>query len=413
MGRVSIKTKRRYAQRRIVAALIAIFLIGFIIFAVVKTQGYTAIASSDFMALEQEYNAIIVRDEVAVTAPRFERADYMVREGEYIEAGTHVMDVYKSGFSDELLIALQQTTNEIYSAQLELLGETKDTTLTGYNEAVAALEKRIAYAAMEIDGENAESVIDLELQLREVLNERTEYLKENLQQTETLRKLYAKEAEQIEVIEKWRSSLIAETSGTISFYFDDYENALNEDKLSIITSDIVRSAINKRTAVSWTTKSETLAYKLVDTSEWYCVYLTRADEALRSAGEHRYNVEIKGYGEYQAVALDSVVSGDYAVNILKITADMGELINIRNVKLRVEYAGSGTKIETRGIINKNDGQFIIIDNESADDLVEIKVLAADKKYAIIEASEDSSNITSEVKYWVPKMTLIDWIKSWF
>ena len=40
-----------------------------------------------------------------------------------------------------------------------------------------------------------------------------------------------------------RDRLYSQESGFVSFYFDDYENALNADKLSILTSDLVSSVI--------------------------------------------------------------------------------------------------------------------------------------------------------------------------
>ena len=398
------RKKRRKLNGRFwaVIGVIALALAAFIIWLLVS--GEEAIIDdtreSGNISLTLDYDAIIIRDETAVTAESFNRAEYMVSEGARVEADTHIMNVYKRGFSDELLHSLYQTELEIYAAQLEQLGETRDPTLKGYNEAVEIIEDNIAKAVM---AEKTEELLQLRMELKNVLTERSEYLKSVLQQTETLKNLYKKETDQNALISTWKQELFSEKAGAVSFYFDDYENALNEEKLSLLTADLVSAAAKGRAAASWTTQNENLAYRVVSPDHWYIVFLTNASEPLRTVAGETYNVKIEGYGEYEAEAAEPVLSGEKVINILKVSDDIGDLINVRRVHISVLYDAGGFKIKLDGIIIKEGKCYIDIMLSKEKRRVEINVYAVDKKYAVIDVKDgEEVKILTGVRYWIPK-----------
>ena len=266
MDRVRVRVKKKYRVRRIGLAIIAILLISVIIVGIIRLSGFTAEMAHDEMTVSEKYSAVIIRDEKVYTAASYTRADYLVPEGSLVEPGTPVMNVYKRGYSDGMGITLQQLSEEVYAAQLEQLGDVKDSTLSGYNEAVYAIEARIAEASLS---GSEESIIALEQLLSEKMDERSEYLKSILQPTEKLKNLYDREEQAKANLNNWLEEVDTEDSGIISFYFDGYENALNKDKLSIISAPVVSGALKKKNAVSWTVESETLTYRLIDPNEWY------------------------------------------------------------------------------------------------------------------------------------------------
>ncbi len=406
MDRVRVRTRvrRKYRNRRIGVAFIGIVLIAAIIFAIIKFSGYTAEMSVGEMNVDLNREAVIIRDEAVFTTLSYSRADYLVPEGSSVESGTPVMNIYKRGYNDGIGTNLQQISEEVYAAQLEQLGDTKDNTLAGFNEAIAALEMQIAAVSMSNSSEA--SIIELEQQLAQKMDERNAYLKESLQTTEKLRTLYERERQARSNLDNWLVELSAEKSGRISFYFDGYENALNKDKLSIISSPVVEGAINKRSAVSWTVESETLAYRIVNTEEWYCAFLTKADEPMRLAEGVEYKLKIAGYGEYEATALASIISGEKVVNILHVAADIGELANVRNVSISVSAVVTGVKVETSSIMSADDGQYIDIMNAGVREKTGIEVLAVKGSYSLIRAKDAEMDLNSGVKYWVPRKQLL-------
>lgn len=408
MDRVRVRTKAKYHRRRFVVALLLIAVIAGIIYTTIKLAGYTAEATLDSIMVSETYDAVVIRDETAFTTLNYSRADYLVTEGSAVQTGTPVMRVYKRGYNDGMGVNYQQISEEVYNAQLESLGDTRDETLINFNAMISEAEANVASAAML--GDEA-GVIAYEKELQGLMERRNSYLKSVTQPTEKLRSLYEKERLAGDNLSGWTVELSAERNGNISFYFDGYENALNKDKLSIITADVVSGAIKKRTAAQWATSEENLAYRIVNTSEWYCAFLTATDEPLRLAEGRKYRIEVEGFGEYEATAERVVISGKSVVNVLKVEAEIGELIGVRNVKLRVDYEASGVKVETRSLLNLADGQYIDIESDGAQQRVEINVLVSDGNYAIIEGK--SQILDGGIKYWVPKAKLIKYLKDLF
>ena len=408
MDRVRVRTKAKYHRRRIVVALLLIAIIAGVIYTTVKLAGYTAETTLGSIKVSETYDAVIIRDETAFTTLNYTRADYLVTEGSFVQSGTPVMEVYKRGYNDGMGANYQQISEEVYNAQLESLGDTRDETLINFNDLISEAEANVASAAML--GDEA-GVIAYEKELQKLMELRNSYLKSVTQPTEKLQSLYERERLAKENLGGWVVELAAQRSGNISFYFDGYENALNKDKLSIITADVVSGAIKKRTAAQWATSEENLAYRIVNTSEWYCAFLTATDEPLRLTEGRTYRIEVEGFGEYEAAAEKVVISGKNIVNVLKVEAEIGELIGVRNVKLKVDYEASGVKVETRSLLNLVDGQYIDIESDGTQQRVEINVLACDGNYAIIEGN--NKNLDGGIKYWVPKAKLIKYLKGLF
>lgn len=381
----------------VIAALLAAILIGVIVLLILG--GAEGIAETGSVTVDLDFDAVIVRKETVITSEAFDLADYFADEGEWVEADTKIMQIYRRGYSDEQAAALMSKYSEVYSEQLALLGETRDKTIRGYNELISMLEGNIAEELMA--GDSAK-VREHEKELLNALAERMEYLRSNLQETETLRALYAQADALAEVIETQRHVLYSQESGFVSFYFDDYENALNADKLSILTSDLISSVIKGKGGAAWTTSSDTSAYRIVGGDEWYCVFLTNANEALRCVNGRSYSIAVAGYGTYTATALEPIVSGEKVVNTLKIAGSPAELLNTRRISLTVRFDASDICINEKAIQFENGVPYIELLLSDGKYCIFVNVLSADGKHAVINVRDDQDMpIAVGVRYWIP------------
>ena len=238
-----IKLKRKRIKKInplwIIAGLLAAILIAVLV--ILVRGGAEGIAETGSVTVDVDYNAVIVRKEKVITSEAFDLADYFAEEGAWVEPDTKIMQIYRRGYSEEQAAALMRKHAEIYDEQLALLGETRDKTIRGYNELIALLEENIAE---ELMAGNSAEVPRQEAELLDALSSRTDYLRKNLQETETLRALYSQADALAEVVETQRHVLYSQESGFVSFYFDDYENALNADKKKDMAArrDIINSA---------------------------------------------------------------------------------------------------------------------------------------------------------------------------
>ena len=375
-----IKLKRKRIKKInplwIIAGLLAAILIAVLV--ILVRGGAEGIAETGSVTVDVDYNAVIVRKEKVITSEAFDLADYFAEEGAWVEPDTKIMQIYRRGYSEEQAAALMRKHAEIYDEQLE--------------ENIA--EELMAGNSAEVPRQEAE--------LLDALSSRTDYLRKNLQETETLRALYSQADALAEVVETQRHVLYSQESGFVSFYFDDYENALNADKLSILTSDLVSSVIKGKGGAAWTTASDTSAYRLVGGDEWYCVFLTGADEALRCVGGRSYSIAAKGHGTYTAVALEPIVSGKKVVNILKVEGAPTEFLNTRCIELTVRFDASDICVSKQAIQFENGVPYIELLLSDGKYCIFVNVLSADDKRAVINVREDQDMpIAVGVRYWIP------------
>ena len=181
-----IKLKRKRIKKInplwIIAGLLAAILIAVLV--ILVRGGAEGIAETGSVTVDVDYNAVIVRKEKVITSEAFDLADYFAEEGAWVEPDTKIMQIYRRGYSEEQAAALMRKHAEIYDEQLALLGETRDKTIRGYNESIALIEENIAE---ELMAGNSAEVRRQEAELLDALASRTDYLRENLQETETLR----------------------------------------------------------------------------------------------------------------------------------------------------------------------------------------------------------------------------------
>ena len=213
-----IKLKRKRIKKInplwIIAGLLAAILIAVLV--ILVRGGAEGIAETGSVTVDVDYNAVIVRNEKVITSEAFDLADYFAEEGAWVEPDTKIMQIYRRGYSEEQAAALMRKHAEIYDEQLALLGETRDKTIRGYDELIALLEENIAE---ELMAGNSAEVRRQEAELLDALASRTDYLRENLQETETLRALYSQADALAEVVETQRHVLYSQESGFVSFLF--------------------------------------------------------------------------------------------------------------------------------------------------------------------------------------------------
>lgn len=394
--------KKRRRLKKGALAIILCFLAAAVLalLAIMYFGGSEGTAQTGTITAAHNYDAVVIRKEKIVSSDEFSIADYFADEGQRVEPGDPVMNVYKMGYSSEITLSLWRTEQEIYEAQLEVLGEARDVELRSFDDGIDSAKARLSNAVLT---GNTGSVLRIQNELTELLSARSEYLRGYIQETETLRSLYKKESDWQRAVEDSRTELAAPSAGVVSYYFDDFSVALNADKLSTVTSDLITSALKRGKSAKLAGSARQNAYRIVDTGEWYCVFLTEISDPLRVAAGQSYPVEITGYGEYNGVAVDSFVSGKKVVNVIKVESDVGELISARVIKARVTFAATDLKVEQRAIQFENGDPFIEVVTADGRVGVYVNVLSGDGEHVIVNAKNtDNAPLQEGSKYWIPK-----------
>ncbi|MDO4568182.1 MAG: HlyD family efflux transporter periplasmic adaptor subunit [Clostridia bacterium] len=374
----------------IIVSVLALALLAALAFII--SNGGRAATTVGVLQTETELDFAIIRNEQVVNVDRYDGAEYRVREGSDVTAGTPLACVYRWGYSDEMMQALLQIEERIYDAQMEQLEGISDLGLDDVNNRIDAVKRRILNASMYGgDGD----VLELESELQALLAERREYLLTRVQSTEALLTLYEERETRLAQLDQWRSDVSAAADGRVSFYFDGYEQSLNASKLDRVTEHLVSGAISGASVTNPNADSESALYRIVDPGVWYCAFLTDADSVFRTVEGESYEVSFVGAEDmtYLGVAQRPLKSDDKFINILKFERDIGRFISIRSI--------SGVmSVYTTGVIVAEDAVFIDEDGlpyvrlYGSDSRIYVDVLASDGETAAVRAQNSNSVLTA-------------------
>jgi hypothetical protein len=101
----------------ILLAAVAVVAAGLIL--VLKDQPTVAVewASTEFSA---KYNMLVLRDEVVYEAKNYGKTDFIAVEGQHVDVGDPIVEVYEWGYNDETLSILLDLQKKILTYQTEV-----------------------------------------------------------------------------------------------------------------------------------------------------------------------------------------------------------------------------------------------------------------------------------------------------
>lgn len=347
----------------------------------------------------EKVSAVIIRDEEVYSSPEYARIDCLKEEGAPAEEGDKLATVYKLGYSDELMQSLLQSREDVYKAQMERIGSTRDSRHEEMNAEIADLKSRIAASVMQDSGED---LLSLYKQLDSVLKDRMEYLRGKVQETETLRALYSAVEGKETLISTWTEDVVADKPGVVSYYFDGYEQAINAEKLNMLSGDLIKRAINDSGSATWTTDDHTKACRVVNGNKWYVAFTTGSESLKRLAQGVEYEVEITGYGTHKGVALEPIMSGKQVVNLIEFSDFIGDLINVRTAKVTVTAPVSGIRVKSRAIRFEGGNAYLEIMLSDSHYTIRVDVLAEEEDTVIVRPHESGDVLNEGVRYWSKK-----------
>ena len=220
-------------------------------------------------------SAAIVRDESAVSTEKYEKIIFSVVEGEAIQNGAQIAQVFKRGYQDESMITLLRLQREIYEQQRKLITADASVGLQDIESRIATVESQIRDSAR---GDSSLDMLQLERTLKDLQAERMTYLQNNVQADAALTGLYNSLREQEQTLANWTRNIVnAAGGGVVSFYFDGYERVLNASQLNMINAALVNSVVKGgNTANATDAASETPLYRLVQNTHWYIAFVTQS-----------------------------------------------------------------------------------------------------------------------------------------
>ena len=131
--------------------------------------------------------AVLIRDEMSISVDKYDRVEFKIGEGDTVYEGMPIATVYKWGYTDDMAQSLLSTETEIYNAQKKQLSGVDNAELSSIELQIE--QKRAAIrAAVSANGEG--DTLALQNELKALMLQRRTFLKNTVQPTEELTRLY-------------------------------------------------------------------------------------------------------------------------------------------------------------------------------------------------------------------------------
>jgi len=284
-------------------------------------------------------DGLIIRSEKLYEAGSYGKAEFIALEGQAVSAGTSIAAVYSTDYSEKDYTALKELQEKILDYQQNnALSDVPSKDLAALDAQIAAKAEEARAAVTGSGGE----LIKIQRELVALMTERAGMLKESAVSDKQLTDFYEQETALINRIETYRSTIVADGEGLVSFYFDGLEALLtpeNMDKLTV--SNIADIIAGKLRSVSAEVSARPL-YRLVEQNLWYVAFVSDK-EAPEFTNDNIFQVQFS-FGEdyiYSATVCGHTEESGKYIYSLKFTGNVDKLLSARQVSFMItaEYVG--------------------------------------------------------------------------
>lgn len=286
---------------------------------------------------DQSYDMLILRDEAVYEAKNYGKTKYIAVEGQSVNVGDPIIEVYKLGYNDETLSKLLELQKKIMTYQTEVIrAGVIDDELIDINNRINAKAQEIQQAVFD---NHSSVLLSLERDMESLLNERMAHLREVTAPDNQLNDYYTQESELLNLFASWRSELSANESGIVSFYFDGCEALMNKQNIGSFTRDVLEEVFDGKT-IETPEKEQGSAplYRVVNGNEWYVVLLADKKIPEMHLG-NTFSIIFEDYldNKYTGVVYDvsELAQKDGYVYTVLIQDNIGPLLGERRVTARL------------------------------------------------------------------------------
>ena len=299
-------------------------------------------------------DAVIIRSEKVYNADKAGVIAYDVADNEKVKKGSVVCSIKDEAVVDQMQESLDAINEEIMKIQ----SERKDISVYAedikkYNSQIKNIidENAIEYAYMGLG-----SIYELENNLKKQLDTRNQYLL--TENSDALSDLVAQRKEQENKLNENISNIAVEESGIVSYYIDGLEGEYTPENMTSLTKGDIDNTVKAQSSFRTSVSANSPAFKLVTSNIWYIASYIDSDYIEGwEKGDTRYiYIKDKEGEEHELEAYVQELTGEADAKekfvIFRLTRDMADFIDQRNITIETESAEMGYKIPNDAIVEE-------------------------------------------------------------
>ena len=358
----------------------------------------TFIAERGILSFSTSGSGIVIRSETLYTAEGYGRAEYIAQEGQVLSAGTPIVDVYSNDYSDKDYAELKELQEKILdyqqnNAQSGIIDED----MVALNEQIANKTEQIRSV---ITGEQNGDLSLLEREVSQLMDERADILRNAAKEDEQLAEFYAQEQTLMTKIQNYKRTLVAESDGIVSFYFDGTETLLTPENMPLLTVKNIDNILNGTFTYDTSSSAQSKPlYRLVNRNEWYVVMI--ADKPVAEFEQDTAFTVTFSFGSdytYTASVCDHISESGKELYFFKFNEDVDKLLRARRVSMEVSarYVGISVPVSALKQVDGQTGVYYLKDDQKTFEPVQV-LISQDKTAIILPVDAGSTlDVGSEI-----------------
>lgn len=347
------------------------------------------------VSTQKEYQCLIVRDEKIVKSPSEGIIKYYVEEGEKVENGYKISEIYTSSVNEED----REKLNDLH----ERIDEIESTKGSMFEVDVEKLDNEISLIVDELRNarvqEDFEKIRQLEDNLKNKIDKKRRVSGDKSFSGANLSKLQS-EKELLET--KIKNSILeidSPASGIVSYYVDGYEELLTSSNLANIKYEFIKTMEPSLEKLKYDKVIYNQpVFKITDNTLWYIVIVTDTDDADTFKTGKKISMDFPD-SRITGSIVDKINDESKSFIVVKTNQFESSFNRLRKVNLNiVKDQYEGLKIHRDSIVEIDNklGVFILSVNRKAI-FKPIKILGYNDEYAIVQNNEFSRKEGDTVK----------------
>lgn len=387
-----------YTKLYILIAAIAVVAVGVFLFILLYAPKATATQGT--MPFSYEGKGLVIRKEKLYKAENYGKTSFIAQEGEVVTSGTAIADVYSWDYNASDVAQLNVIQDTIMDYQQKyLVDETLQKELSSKNEQINAKAKEISDV---VAGNATGDLIKLEKELKQLMNERREFLNDAVNEDEQLKTFKDQEKDLETRINDWKQTILAESDGVVSFYFDGLETLLTPDNINKLTVGNINDIFAGKSIAGVSRSTETTAsepsgtsrplYRLVEQNLWYVVFV--ADKSIPEFENKSNSFDVVfSAGDtktYTGTVMGGTEDSGKHIYYLQFKDPIDDMVMARKVTLNISATFTGTQVPSSAVklVDGKLGVYMDENGKKVFEQVSVKTIADDK--AIVVPSDISS-----------------------
>lgn len=393
--------RKQKLYRVLFLSAILLFFAYKIIYGVFIRPPDTQIVEFGELSTEMQYQCVIIRNETVVKSPNEGTIKYYAEEGEKVEKGYKVCEIYTSDVNDEdrqSLVELNDRIDDIQSSK----GNFFKVDIDKLNIEISRIIEELRTARIN---EDFEKIRQLEKSLENKVDKKRRVSGDKSFSGANLEKL---QGEKTILESKIKNSIIeinSSESGIVSYYIDGFEGILTPNNLGSIKYEFIKTMepVSNKLKYDKVIYDQRI-YKLTDNTSWYILIVTDSKDSNTFKMGKKIYIDISDT-RISGKVIDKINDDSNSFIIVKTNQYVNNFNKMRKANLNViKEQYEGLKIHRDSIIEKDEqlGVFLLDVNRKAV-FKPIKVLGYNDEYAIIQNNTfdikegDSSKSIATVK----------------